>query len=583
MDDPSEGSGTAAGPLPDDKNGGGDSTRASRGDRWKRLASNGGSARANGAPAAGPGPSDDDQDVRVAVEAPPEDDQLLAEDQPLLDDEPEYEDERARAFLAGGAYATVAIDRYDDLPAIFGKIDAAASPRVALVAARGNRELQRALSMRRLQRHLDLHGKDLILVSRSRALRLRAREEELPAVGSLRRVNFQTYGRGGLQLGWLTLRLPSIGALTGLMLLVAALLAGAAVLFWYLPRAEVTIFLPVTAQQDTLELTLDGQTTTVDLENGIVPARRRDVTTTRSIYRPATGVVQVPTNHAAVGLRFTNRTNAALVVPKGTVVVAANNVKFTVGNDVNLPRLNATADVVALAQQPGTIGNIPPNSATRIEGDLAQRVAVTNPAAGEKGTDTPQQVVSEADVEGVRAFAEPILVDGATQDLLQRFAETATVFMPGASAQISELKATPPVNVPAPYTEVKVTGRVSLLTAEDADLNQVYVNHFRSRISPEEMLLDGEFTTTVVGNGALERAVDRLPITVQVEAFTAPFLDRATVQQALAGKSKKGVEQVVRALVDGSVPPTVKISPGWAPRVPRRAERITVIFAPAPQ
>jgi len=516
-----------------------------------------------------------------------EDEPLVAEEPPPGDDEtggvddPEYEEERARAFLAGGAFATVAIDRYDDLASIFGKIDAAPSPRVALVAARGNRELQRALSMRRLQRHLDLSGKDLILVTRSRALRLRAREEDLPAAGSLRRVNFQTYGRGGLRLGWLTLRLPSLGALLAVLLLVGALVAGVVVVFWYLPEADVTVYLPVTAYEDTIELTLEGQSTGVNLQTGSVPARRREVVVTRSFYRPATGTTQVPQDRAAVALRFTSRVGQPVTVPKGTVAVANNGVKFTIANDVPLPRQGTTGDVVALAHSPGTAGNVPPNTVVSIEGEIAQQVTVTNPRPGEKGTDRPQQVVSQADVDGVREFAPAVLTDAAIQELRARLEKSGTVIPPGATAEITDIQSTPPVNEAGRFADVRVTARVSVYTVDNDDLRQVYANHFLPMLGPEEMLLDGEMMTTVIGNGESDRTNDRLPVTVQAHMLVAPFLDRKALQQALAGKTKHDAERFVRNIVGSPEPPVIKVSPGWAPRLPRKAERINVTYAPA--
>jgi hypothetical protein len=516
---------------------------------------------------------DDDQPPAERLPAAEEDDEA--------DDDYE-EDAQARAFLAGGAFATVAIDRYDDLPAIFGKIDSAPSPRVALVAARGNRELQRALSMRRLQRHLDLTGKDLILVTRSRALRLRAREEALPSVGSLRRVNFQTYGRSGLRLGSLALPMPSLGAIAAVLVLAAALLGAAAVVFWFLPKAEVTVFVPTVASQDIFELVLDGQVTAVNVETGVVPARRREVIVTRTIYRPATGITQIPTTHAGVALRFVNRSNAPIVVPKGTVAVANSGVKFTTANDVELPRQNASGDVIALAQQPGTVGNVPANTIVAIEGELAGRVAVTNPAPGEKGTDTPTQVVSEADVEGVRQFVEPILIDAAIQDVLLRFAETSTAFRGSARVEITEITSTPAVNVPGKYADVRVTGRVTVLTAEDVDLHQVYAARFRTQMPPDSMLLDDQFTTTVIATGEADQVGDRLPVTVEARALTAPYIDRAQLREAVTGKSKQGVEDVVRGLVETPMPPLVELSPGWVPWLPRRADRIDIIFVPAP-
>lgn len=502
--------------------------------------------------------------------------------EPTPDDEVEYDQEQARAFLAGGAYATVAIDRADDLAAIFGKIDAAASPRVALVAARGNHELQRSLSMRRLQRHLDLHGKDLILVSRSRALRLRAREEDLPAVGALRRVNFAKPRRAGLNLGWLTLRLPTLGGLIAACVLVGAALAGVAAVLWYLPKGKVTVFVPSASQDAALELLLDTQANAVNPEKLIVPAKRREITVTRSFFRPATGVVQIPTSNAGVAVRFTNRTNAAVRVPKGTVVIAQNNVRFTVASDVDLPRFNATGDAIALAQTAGTVGNIPVNTATRIEGELAQRVAVTNPTPGEKGTDTPQQVIAEGDVEGVRGFAVAVLTDAARQELLLRLADTATVFGASAIATVTELVAQPAANSPGAYTEVKVTARVSMLTVDDTDLRQVYVRHFRPLIAADQMLLEEDFTTTVERAGEADRTLDKLPVSVRVVAVTAPFLDRADLQQALAGKSKRGAETLIRDRIAPPLPPLVEISPEWAPRLPRRTSQIDVVFSAVP-
>ncbi|MGH2583460.1 MAG: baseplate J/gp47 family protein [Dehalococcoidia bacterium] len=576
MDEPSGTTSQPAESAPEPSGGGG--TDADRAARWRGLAGNGVSPSAETAES-----SDLDAEASHGPEAAVAGEPSAEDPAPAADGaDVEAEEESARAFLAGGAFATVAVERYDDLPAIFGKVDAAASPRVALVAARGNRELQRALSMRRLQRHLDLTGKDLILVTRSRALRLRARQEGLPAVGSLHHVDFHSDRRPGLHLGPLTLPLSALGILLAAVLLVGALGAGAAFLFWYLPEADVTVFLPVTPVEDTFDLVLDGQTTEVNLATGTVPARRREVVVTRSFYRPATGVIQIPIANAAVALRFTNRTNTPVVVPQGTVVIANNGVRFTVAGDVNLPRLNAAGDVLALSQQSGAAGNVPANSIVRVEGDLASRVAVTNPAPGEKGADTPQQVVSEGDVEGVRAFADPVLIDAATQELLQRFAETATVFGGSASVEIIEINPTTAVNLPAKYVDVRVTGRVSLLTVEDTDLRRVYAERFRPVIPPGSMLLEEGFTTAVVGAGELERATDRLPVTVHVGAVTSPYLDRATLQDTLAGKSKKGVEQAMRGIVDSPLPPLVKISPGWAPRLPRKADRIHITFAAAP-
>jgi hypothetical protein len=101
-------------------------------------------------------------------------------------------------------------------------------------------------------------------------------------------------------------------------------------------------------------------------------------------------------------------------------------------------------------------------------------------------------------------------------------------------------------------------------------------------IPPNTMLLEDQFNTTVLATGPIERASDRLPVTVEARALTAPFIDRTLLEQSLVGESKQGVERIVGGIVESQVPPLVKLSPGWVPRLPRRADRIEVTFVPTP-
>lgn len=498
---------------------------------------------------------------------------------PALDEGPPPEVE---APEAGAAYTAVVIDREDDLAAIFGKIDAADSPRVAMVAPRGNRDLARQLGMRRLQRHLDLTGKDLILVTRSRLLRVRAREEGVPAVTSLRRVDFDRPTRHGLQLGWMTLRLPTLGALLAVALFVLAVVGGAAVLFWYVPTATVTLYLPAQPVSESVDVTADSKAAEVDVAGGVVPARRREITIQRSVVGQATGIAFSPLEHAAVGLTFINRTSQAVTVPKGTVVTSTAGMPFTVANDVNLPaRAGALGEAIALAQRPGTAGNVPKGTATRLDGPLAQRVAVTNPAPGEKGTDRQDTVVSENDVQLLRKLADAYLADAATKEMLSRYADSETVFRDSARVEIIEAVPVPAIGQVATYTELSVTAKASMLTASDGALRQIWVDRFQKVLGADKMLLDDSFKAAIEKAGAFDPTFDRLHVTMRTTALAVPFVDRTELRQALAGKSRSGVERAVRQRVDTPLSPAVKL-PDWAPFLPRKADRITIVNKPAP-
>jgi hypothetical protein len=515
----------------------------------------------------------------TAAGSPPTEDGVTEHvDRPSL---PPYPD-KGEPAPTEASFAAVAIRRDDDLAAIFGKIDAADSPRVALVAPRGNQLLSRQLGMRRLQRHLDLSGKDLILVTRSRVLRVRAREEGVPAVKHLRKVDFERRGRGGLQLGWVTLRLPTLGALLAVGVFVLSMVLGALVLFWYVPTATVTVFVPAQTIGDTIDLVVDPRASEVNVAKGIVPGRRREITIRRTIPGPATGIRSEGVEHAGLGLVFTNKTNRPVVVTKGTVVTAANGMPFTVANDINLTgRVGATGEAIALAQRPGTAGNIPPNTATRLDPALADAVSVNNPAPGEKGTDFTQTVVSENDVLFITNLAKAYLADAAKKEFLAQYADSETVFGDSARVDIIDSTPIPAINQVARYTEVSYTAKVSMLTAADEDLRKIYVDRFRAKAGSDKMLLDDYFKVAGERAGTLDTTFDRLTVSPRVTVPVAPLIDRAELREALAGRSRSAVERVVRERVDSDVPPVVEM-PGWALWLPKKANRMTLVLKPAP-
>ncbi|MFN8556215.1 MAG: baseplate J/gp47 family protein [Dehalococcoidia bacterium] len=457
-------------------------------------------------------------------------------------------------------------------------IDSAAPPRVALVAPKGNRELARQLGMRRLQRHLDLTGKDLILVSRSRPLRVRAREEGLPAVGRLSRVDFDRPGGAGLQLGWVTLRLPTIGALLALALFTAAVAAGAVVLLWYVPTAQVTVYLPARPETETVDLSIDARATELNVARAVVPARRREITLTRTLPGPATGQVSTPTEVAAVGLSFINRTAQPITVPKGTVVRSTTGVAFTVGNDVALlGRPGATGDAIALAQVAGSAGNVPPNTVTGVDGPLAPRVTVTNPNPGEKGADFQHTVVSENDILFIRRLAEAYLADAARREIEAQYGDQEAVFTDGLRIEIIDANPIPPIGQAARYAEAAVTARVSLPTVAKDDLRRVWRERVLPRLPSSRMLLEDTFDAKVERAGAPDQTFDRLPVTMRLSGQSTQRVDPDELRASLAGRSPAGADRLVRDRLEIDASPAVSL-PDWAPWLPRKEDRIGITF-----
>lgn len=193
----------------------------------------------------------------------------------------------------GRDFAAAVIRREDSLTAIFGKLDAADSPRVALVAPRGNDELARALGMRRLRRHVDMTGKDVMIVTHSGALRGRAREVGLATVGNVKKVDFERYGRGGVRVGGVIVPLPGIGLILRLAAFVGAVAALAAAVLLYLPKATVQVYPQLQPFASTLSLTLATDAPATYKPGGEVLARLQRTSITRTVDYPVSGQTTV--------------------------------------------------------------------------------------------------------------------------------------------------------------------------------------------------------------------------------------------------------------------------------------------------
>ena len=208
--------------------------------------------------------------------------------------EPQPSPRRAAAPLPWGRdFAAAVVHRDDGLNSIFGKLDAADSPRVALVAPHGNTELAKPLGMRRLRRYIDHSGKDVIIVTHSSAVRARAHEVGLAVAGNVKRVDFERYGRSGVRFGGVIVPLPGLGLLLRLATIVIAVAVLAAAVLLYLPKATVTVYPAYAPQQYAANVTLIGAATSGALPAGQIPANRRSESLSRTVLFPVHGTTTV--------------------------------------------------------------------------------------------------------------------------------------------------------------------------------------------------------------------------------------------------------------------------------------------------
>jgi len=389
----------------------------------------------------------------------------------------------------GRDFAAVVVHREDSLTAIFGKLDAADSPRVALVAPRGNEELAKPLGMRRLRRHIDMTGKDLMLVTHSGSLKSRAREVGLASVGNIRNVDFERYGRRGVNLGGIIVPLPGLGLFLRLAAFIAAIaVLGGAVLL-YLPEATVQVYPQIQTLSNTAQITIGTAIASVNAATGDVPAHRRSTAISWTVYYPAHGqtTVQAPDG--------SNRTVPAV-----------------------------TDDDVKQAT------------------NLAQQVLLLQ---GEK--------------------------------LLQDRYKTETLFNQTATLNAFDSQADHQAGDAAPLVQVTASGQVTLLSADNDTLRQALLEpSLKDKIDASQMFVPSTFQVTVLSSGDYDKENNKLSAQVKLSEGVTRSFSVAGLRKALAGKSKRDAQQAIIDRVDQSKPAQIKLTPSWAPWLPRFTNRITV-------
>jgi len=107
------------------------------------------------------------------------------------------------------------------------------------------------------------------------------------------------------------------------------------VLYWYLPKATVTLYFePKTIDQD-LELTIDSQATTMNPEKAVLPGEPFDISVEGEKTTPTTGKALVG-DPAQGDIVILNKTNQTKTFAQDTALISSDNLVFTLDQDTTV-------------------------------------------------------------------------------------------------------------------------------------------------------------------------------------------------------------------------------------------------------
>lgn len=496
------------------------------------------------------------------------------------------------------------LEPHDDLVSLQDKLKWARAERILIVWPEQGMLFNRRLDLKRIQRLCVALGAQAALVCRDPEIRYHALRLGMPVFSSTKRAESAPWRlprrfrqaekpppaslpevqqrRQALQsqrpakaapLSWpLRLILFTLG--------VAAILALAAVLA---PGASINLT-PVTRWQSTeIEIKAGKQIQTANL-SGILPAREIEVVVEGRRSQPTSGTIQIPAQVATGKVIFTNLTDQVVAIPVNTAVRPAENpgLVFLVTRDGEAPA--GPGQIVELpvrCQSPGSLGNLPANSLTALEGILGTQVTVTNPNPIQGGSEQTAPAPTAADRRRLATELEKSLAQTAQEefqsqleagDILilesqQRVEILGEAYEPASDQPASQLDLSLRLKFRAlkiAAVDIETLARVALsgqaLAGFDIDPESLQV----TLVSTPEFREDGLFHLTLQARERVSASINANRV-VQLALGLPPSLASQRLEQHLALQAA----------------PEITTRPSWWPRLPVLPFRIEVQVAGA--
>jgi len=200
--------------------------------------------------------------------------------------------------------------------------------------------------------------------------------------------------------------------------------------YWYLPKAQITLYFEPKTIETNLTLTIDPKATTLDPVKAILPGESVDISVEGSKSLPATGTALIG-DPATGNITIYNITNQVKSFPKDTVLIGPNNLTFSLDEDTTVASSSSRKEGEDIITSPGkadvsiTAQNIGPDSNLSAESRLSFKqfsendyYAKTSGLSG--GTSQEVKAVSQADQDKLLAAITTELINKAQTELQSR-------------------------------------------------------------------------------------------------------------------------------------------------------------------
>jgi Baseplate J-like protein len=500
----------------------------------------------------------------------------------------------------------IQLEQYDDTVSARDKMSWAKGERILLVWPERGRVLFRRMDLVLLQRQSAAQGAQLALVTRDPDVRYFAPRLGIPVFKSLRKAQRAVWrlprrfrgvkpavftreiGQEGQPARSTPVRPERTNSepkpVARLGFFAVGVLSLLAIAMTLVPSAVVTLTPKTGVQEVTLDVRADTGTTKVDL-SGIVPARWVHVTVEGRDTTPASGTMLVPERPAQGEVLFTNLTDGAVVIPKGTVVLSPEdaNQRFTVTQTGELPAgPGETISLPVSALSAGSQGNLPAGRLIAIEGLLGTQVSVINREETHSGSDRTEPTPNAADRSLLAGRLHGALEQTAIQEL-QKGLQPGSVLITSTLKLVDDLeeKFQPGEGQPADQLALNLQQEYQAQVVSATDIAVLAQAVFDANLPPGFVPVGGSLQVENIGlpaNLATGQGQTENQLKWKMHA-TRQILAQAPTPEAIRlvlGYDPDAASRQLQSELALEEPPKIRLTPTWWPRLPILPFRIDV-------
>ncbi len=382
------------------------------------------------------------------------------------------------------------------------------------------------------------------------------------------------------------LSLPAIALPSGrgpLIAIAAGALLVAGLLWWFVPRATVTV-LTIPQTIDASEpITIDAAATSVDATNKIIPGTKQEKSVSGQKTIPVTGKKDIG-DPAKGGVTIYNKTTDAKTFTKGTVLTSGS-LSFTLDADVSVASASESVGSLTFGKANGTItasqigpdSNLAANTEFQFKNTDASAAVARNDAALTGGTSKTVTVVSRADYDAFVKAISSDLTDQAKKDLGNGVRGSEKLIDETVTATVTQKTFSQELDQQASELSGNATITVSGTSYNEDDIKTILKAFIMSKIPSGYTLAEGRTQVSLVNVKVAKNG--KITATATIKADAIPNLDLAAIRKNIAGKKLADAEKYLRTIA-GVAGMEVRFSVSFGrSRLPANGKNISVSLA----